>query len=229
MSRGAAVPEGYRADQVRFVPPDGSEAGWILCRRVRRDDAGALYEAISVSLDHLRPWMPWADGYTRESERQFIDRNTSDEPGGAVSDSPYVVADRAGRVLGLCGLHARLEPGRLEIGYWVDVRHTRRGVATLSAAMLAELAFGMAEIEAVEIHHDEANRLSGRVPARLGFEHTATVSSARQAPGESGVEWQWRISRELWPGSPGARLLAQVRATHSASTGSAGPADGPSL
>ncbi len=161
--------------------------------------------------------MPWAEGYTREAARQFVDRNASAEPGEAVSDSPYVVADRAGQVLGLCGLHARLGPGRLEIGYWVDIRHTRRGVATLSAAMLTELAFSIPQIEAVEIHHDEANRLSGLVPARLGFERTATVSSPRRAPGESGVEWQWCLSREEWPGSPAARLLADVRATPSAS------------
>ncbi len=195
-----------------FLPPEGAEAGWIACRRLRREDTAALYEAIHTSLDHLRPWMPWVDGYTREMAEDFVARHISALPDEPVADAPYVVADRTGRLLGVCGLHGRLGPRRLEIGYWVDARHTRRGVATLSTAMLTESALELPGIEAVEIHHDEANRVSGRVPAKLGFEHVATVSDEPEAPAESGVEWQWRLDRGVRPASPAKQLLDVARA-----------------
>ena len=129
--------------------------------------------------------MPWVDGYTREMAEDFVARHRSAPPDEPVADAPYVVADRTGRLLGVCGLHGRLGPGRLEIGYGVDARHTRRGVATLSTAMLTECKLELPGIDAVEIHHDEANRVSGRVPAKLVFEHVATVSDEPEAPAES--------------------------------------------
>ena len=195
-----------------FLPPDGAEAGWLVCRRLRREDTAALYEAILMSLDHLRPWMPWADGYTREMAEDFVARHTSASPSEPVTDAPYVVADRTGRLLGLCGLHGRLGAGRLEIGYWVDARHKKQGVATLSAAMLTERALELSGIDAVEIHHDEANRVSGHIPAKLGFEHVATVKDEPEAPAESGVEWQWRLDKDAWPVSPAKQLLDAARA-----------------
>jgi len=72
--------------------------------------------------------------------------------------------DHRGRLLGGCGPHAGLGARRLEIGYWVDVRHTRRGVATLASAALTELATTIPELTVVEIHPDQANLASAAVP-----------------------------------------------------------------
>lgn len=112
-----------------FAPPPAAEAGWLVCRRVQRDDATDLYRAVSASIDHLRPWMPWvADGYSRQEADAFTTRHSKAADDEPVAEAPYVVRDRDGQFLGVCGLHARLGPGALEIGYWVDVRHARRGV-----------------------------------------------------------------------------------------------------
>jgi ribosomal-protein-serine acetyltransferase len=201
----------------RFVPPLHVEAGWLVCRRVQQDDVQDLYDAVAASTDHLRPWMPWADGYTQEMAQEFVDRNSPRADGEPVTDAPYVARDREGRLLGVCGLHARLGDDSLEIGYWVDVRHTRRGVATVASAALTELAMAVPRLEAVEIHHDQANMVSGSIPAKLGYEHVATLDDTEEAaPGEVGIEWQWRMSRSAWPTSTGARLLAEARSTASA-------------
>jgi hypothetical protein len=37
-------------------------AGPLLVRRYRLEDAAALVEAVTASLEHLRPWMPWIAG-----------------------------------------------------------------------------------------------------------------------------------------------------------------------
>ncbi|MHB8450145.1 MAG: GNAT family N-acetyltransferase [Mycobacteriales bacterium] len=155
--------------------------------------------------------MPWADGYTPEMAREFVDRNAARPGNPPVPEASYVVCDRSGGLPGGCGLHARLGPNALEIGYWVDVRHTRRGVATLATGALTELAMGIAEVEVVEIHHDQANRRSGAVPARRGYELVTTVNDEPEAPGEVGIELQWRMTRAAWPTSAGAQLLAEAR------------------
>jgi RimJ/RimL family protein N-acetyltransferase len=80
-----------------------------------------------------------------------------------------VIRDRRGLLLRVCGLHTRLGAHRLEIGYWVDVRHTRRGVATLARAALTELALTTPELTVVEIHHDQAT-----LPARSSPPNSAT-------------------------------------------------------
>lgn len=91
---------------------------------------------------------------------------------------------------------ARIGPGGLEIGYWVHVAHTGRGVATAAAAAITAAAFTLPGIDRVEIHHDVLNLASGRVPAKLGYTDTGTGPSAAElAPGDSGTSRVWRITR----------------------------------
>lgn len=197
----------------RFVAAGRVQAGWLVCQRPQPGDEQDLYEAVMVSMDHLRPWMPWARGYTPRMAAEFVERHGGQPDQTPVDDAPYVIRDRRGRLLGVCGLHARLGAHCLEIGYWVDVRHTRRGVATLASAALTELAMTIPELTVVEIHHDQANLASAAVPAKLGYEHVATCRDTTEAPGEIGIEWRWRMSRAGWPNSPGAQLLAAARMT----------------
>jgi len=201
----------------RFVPPREVRAGSLVCRRWREDDAEALFEAVSASAEHLRPWMPWAKGYDLDGAREFLARQApraapdGDEP---VTDAAYAICDLDGRILGSCGLHARLGAGALEIGYWVDVRATRRGVATLAAALLTETALMLPGVEGAEIHHDKANTASGAIPASLGYRHVATVAQKPEAPGEAGVEFQWQMDRDEFPLSPAANLIEKARTSN---------------
>src|SRR6516225_10404282 len=41
-------------------PPDRLTAGPLVLRRMQPEHAGNLAAAVGESLDHLRPWMPWA-------------------------------------------------------------------------------------------------------------------------------------------------------------------------
>ena len=84
--------------------------------------------------------MPRAANYTAEMARTFLQRNSARPGNPPVPEAFYLVWDCHRRLLGICGLHARLGPGALEIGYWVDVRRTRQGITTLAAAALSELA-----------------------------------------------------------------------------------------
>jgi ribosomal-protein-serine acetyltransferase len=62
-----------------------------------------------------------------------------------------LLEDRVARV---CGLHRRVRPNALELGYWVYHAFTRKGLATRVARLLTTAAFSVPGVESVEIHHD---------------------------------------------------------------------------
>ena len=140
-------------------------------------DAGVLKAAIDASLDHLRPWMPWA---IHEPEpvsdkvarlRHFRSLFDTDE------DYVYGIFDAAEReVVGGTGLHLRHGPAAREIGYWLRADLEGRGLMTETVAALTRVAFEVDRVRWVEIRCDPANVRSAAVPRRLGFVHEATLA-----------------------------------------------------
>jgi RimJ/RimL family protein N-acetyltransferase len=101
-------------------------------------------------------------------------------------------------IVGGCGLHRRIGPGGVEIGYWIHPAYTRRRLATAAARLLTDSAFSVPDISHVEIHHDQANQPSGRIPRRLGYELIREAPDEPTAPGEVGISCIWRTTRENW-------------------------------
>ena len=171
-------------------------------RHWREDDAEALSRAVEESLEHLRPWMPWiseepkAPSVRRELIRtwQREQREGSGEFFGIWND---------GELAGACGLHRRIGPGGLEIGYWVHPDHVRRGLATQASRELVARAFSDRAVDHVEIHHDRANPASGAIPAKLGFERVDEQPHRPEAPGEEGVRVIWRLTRAAYENGEG--------------------------
>jgi ribosomal-protein-serine acetyltransferase len=171
--------------------------GALVLRRWVRVDAEILGEAVMESIEHLRPWMPWAAdeplsvverrALIGEWERHWL-------AGGDVVMGIFVNGSAAGG----CGLHHRIGPGGLEIGYWTRSSLLRCGIATSAARLLTEAAFARADITHVEIHHDKANAASAGIPAKLGFELIREVRDGRDAPSELGLSCEWQLTREHW-------------------------------
>ena len=173
-------------------------------RHWRAEDAEAQARAIEESLDHLRPWMPWAaDEPKPHAERVAMIESWEAERRAGTGE--YIGVWLDGEVVGSCGLHRRIGPGGVEIGYWIHPAYVRRGLATEVARRLTATAFADPAIERVEIHHDRANVASGGVPAKLGFEHVGDTPKAPEAPGEEGVVCVWRLNREAWTARRGGR------------------------
>lgn len=103
-----------------------------------------------------------------------------------------------GELAGSCGLHRRLGPHGLEIGYWVHVDHVGKGCATSASRALTDAAFALPEIDFVEIHHDLNNVRSSRVPAKLGYQDQGVVPGEVHAPGDDGRDRIWRVTRAAW-------------------------------
>ena len=166
---GAPAP--YRVETERLV---------IRCWEPR--DAPLVKDAIDSSLEHLRPWMPWA-----EAEPQTLEEKTELLRGfrsafDAGENFVYgILARDEGEALGGTGLHPRVEPGGLEIGYWVRASAARRGIVTESTAALTRVGFEVCNADRIEIRIEPRNEASFGVPRRLGFVEEATLR--RRLPG----------------------------------------------
>mgnify|MGYP003382580521 CR=1 FL=1 len=161
-------------------------------------DGPALKEAIDTNLAHLQRWMPWAMEEPSSQENMAARVLRFERAFRAGEDWPYGIFARHDRqVVGACGLHRRHGPNTLEIGYWVGVAHTRQGYATEAARALTATAFGLPQLEYVEIRCDPANVASAGVPKRLGYRLVEILTNDTVTPtGEPRDTMVWRIGRE---------------------------------
>jgi RimJ/RimL family protein N-acetyltransferase len=182
------------------VIADRASHGDVLVRRWEIGDADGLRDAIVGGADHLAPRMPWvgewfADDCDPEGTIRRWNRDWAD--GGDLVAA--IVVD--GALAGSTGLHWRIGPRGLEIGYYLFPPWTGRGIATVAAGLCTDLAFAQPAIEVVRIVHDVSNAPSEGIPRRLGFAHIEDVPSTRdQAPADVGVDRIWEVRRADWPG-----------------------------
>jgi RimJ/RimL family protein N-acetyltransferase len=172
-------------------------------RHWRLEDAEAQARAIAESLDHLRPWMPWAAAEPKPLEARLAMMREW-EAERVAGTGEYFAVWLDGEIVGSAGLHRRIGAGGLEIGYWIHPGNLRRGLATEVTRQLCDRAFAEPDLDRVEIRHDRANVASGGVPAKLGFELVGDERRPPEAPGEEGVLRVWRLSREAWTARRGA-------------------------
>jgi RimJ/RimL family protein N-acetyltransferase len=167
-------PAPYRIETERLV---------VRCYEPR--DAPLLKDAIDSSLEHLQPWMPWAlhEPQPLEQKIELVEFFHSSFAAGENFTYGIFSAGEA-ELLGGTGLHPRVGPGGLEIGYWVRASATRQGVVTESTAALTCTAFEVCEADRVEIRIEPRNEASFGVPRKLGFLEEATLR--RRLPGRAG-------------------------------------------
>jgi len=158
-------PAPYRIETERLV---------IRCYDPR--DAPLLKDAIDSSLEHLRPWMPWArdEPQTLEEKTDLLKLFRSEFDTG--ENFPYGIfsADETEQ-LGGTGLHPRIGPGGLEIGYFIRASAIRQGIATEASAALTRVGLEVCGADRIEIRIDPRNEASFGIPRQLGFLEEATL------------------------------------------------------
>jgi RimJ/RimL family protein N-acetyltransferase len=180
------------------TPPERIEDPPIVLRRYRGDELQALFEAVSTSTDHLSPWLAWASVEPLEQGLgDFVAHSIDAFDRGTNYD--YAIWDLAEATLvGGAGLHPRLGPGRIEIGYWVRVGWLRRGIASGAARALTKAAFQLTGVQEVHIHCDAANVASAGIPRGLGFRLLRTIEDEANAPAEVGRSMEWAVTVNEW-------------------------------
>ena len=179
--------------------PDTLPAGPLRLERWRPDRVDEVLDAVRASLPDLQQWMPWAQTMpTREEQFQALANGEAAFDAG--TDFNYLVREcDTGEMVGGSGLHRRIGPNAIEIGYWVRSDRHGRGYATAAAGALTDAAFThLADVERVEIHMDRANLASARIPEKLGFRHLRSDPKPTTALGHTGTDLIWAQRRDEW-------------------------------
>jgi len=142
----------------------------LVLRCYQPGDAPALHQAITRSIDHLRPWLPWVQQEPRDLEARIslvrIFRGQFDMG----LDYAFGIFDREEQeLIGSTGLHTRIGKNAREIGYWVGVDHIGKGYATEAVSALVRTAFDIEGLTRLEIRCAPDNIRSQHVPEKLGF------------------------------------------------------------
>ena len=113
-------------------------------------DAALLKVAVDVSIEHLRPWMPWASHEPTDLDAKIAMLRRWRGEFDLDKDYVYGIFDRAeSTALGSTGLHTRHGADAREIGYWVRADRINEGIATETAAALTRVAFAISQVQRV--------------------------------------------------------------------------------
>jgi RimJ/RimL family protein N-acetyltransferase len=200
-----------------FHLPSNLETARLSLRAWDPSQTIAMKNAIDANLEHLRPWMPWA--MNEPSPLGAIETRLIKFAAGFVTgpDWGYAIFQRGAEpMIGAIGVHARIGPRALEIGYWIDGRLTRQGFATEAADAVTRMALSLPDIDRVEIRCDPANVASAGVPRRLGFRLVTVLERNATTPaGEPRDTMVWEMTRaELLPREQSSRDDAQANEAH---------------
>ena len=171
--------------------------GGFYLREPSEVDAEELGRAVAESLQYLLPWMPWAaqEPMSVQDRRKLLAEWREDIRLGRNHNFLIFHGPRA---VGVQGLHRRIGPGGLELGYWIHPAFAGRGVSSHAAIALTAWAFSEGDAEYVEIHHDAANLASQAVARKAGYQLLLQRASPIDAPGETGTELVWEARRGRW-------------------------------
>ena len=174
-------------------------------------DAPLMKAAVDVSIEHLRPWMPWASHHPQPLQAiiDLLRRFRGNFDLG--QDYVYGIFTRDETMaLGGTGLHPRGGEGAREIGYWIRGDEINKGYATEAAAALTRVGFEIEKLRRVGIHCVVENERSAAVPPKLGYVHEATLRQRIWGNDTFHDEMVWTMLAEEYPGSPASRTVFEA-------------------
>lgn len=138
--------------------------GTLRLRRPVDADAPAVRDAVVASVDHLLPWMPWANAaYSEEDALAWI-RGELDP-----TEHAWVILGPDDEFAGTCGINLVNEINRYaNLGFWLRHDRTGRGWATAAARLVARYGFEFMDLHRLEILMVVGNEPSRRVAERMG-------------------------------------------------------------
>jgi RimJ/RimL family protein N-acetyltransferase len=183
----------------------------LIVRSYQPSDVQLFADSIAESLEHLKPWMPWAHEEPRQPDeynktllrfRGLFDLNRDYVYGIFNSDETKLV--------GGTGLHTRLSENELEIGYWIHKDFINQWLVTESTAALIKVAFEIIHIHRLEIHCDPENLASAAVPRKLGFTHEGILRAKTPFLGRWSDSMIWGLLEDEYPNSPASKINIDV-------------------
>lgn len=148
-------------------------------RPLESRDAQPLFEAIRENVEHLRPWMPWAETTRSADDTLAYIKTTLEQIGKENGFIAIIIHD--GKPAGGCGLHRIDRANRFTtLGYWIAKKIEGRGYVTRTTAAMVDWAIFDQDLHRVELRAAVENRRSRAVAERLGFQQEGVARDAER-------------------------------------------------
>jgi len=138
----------------------------VTLRSYTPEDAPALFRAIQKNRTHLRPWLAWIDGTTKEEHsRAFIeDALTQQHHQQGIAAGIF----RNEEVIGGVGmLHWNHQLQKAQIGYWIDKQYEGTGLLSRCLEKFIDYLFETVNLNKIEIHFVASNERSAAIARRF--------------------------------------------------------------
>lgn len=163
-----------------------------------------MTEAIEVSIEHLRPFMTWIAHEPLTPAKRLEWLRTTRGHFDLDSDFTWGIFDKSAHTLyGAAGLKLGAGTDERELGYWLHVSHTGKGIALEAASALVRVGFDIEGLDAIELRTDPNNHRSARIAEKLGFEGpTLDPLSYPMPDGEKRDTHVYALPRVLYAAGP---------------------------
>jgi len=199
------------SDSMIINPAYRIETERLVVRCYQPSDTQLLADSVMESVEHLKPWMPWAHSEPTPFEQRLDRVNRFRGRFDLKEDYIYGIFNlEETQLLGGTGLHTRLGDNQLEIGYWIHKDHVNKGLVTESTAALVKVAFEIVHVHRIEIHCDPGNHASASIPRKLGFTHEGTLRAKTPFLDRWSDSMIWGLLDTEYPNSPSARAQIKV-------------------
>ncbi len=168
-----------------FVAPDQYITAEFTLRSYMPGDGPLLAEAVNVSYEHLRHFMPWAKPYTAESEAEQTVRRWRGEYLLASNFTLGIFAPDGKQLLGSSGFHLRegeLSNRAAEIGMWIRADAAGQGLGTRVLRAILTWGFSDWPWERLTWRCLEQNIASRRVAEKAGMQFEGRFRAAVRLP-----------------------------------------------
>ncbi|RQO57184.1 GNAT family N-acetyltransferase [Paucibacter sp. KBW04] len=189
-----------RPDPILIQVPERIEGERIILAAPVAGLGPIMAATVCASLDHIKPWMPWAQtAPTMEDSEAVMRRMQADFI--ARRELPFQIYSKAAdgscaEMLGGTGLHRiDWEVRKFEIGYWIRPSSVGQGFVSEAVRLLTDLAFKQLRARRVEIRMDDRNLASRAVAERCGFEFEGVLRN--EALGVDGEPRDTRVYAQI--------------------------------
>jgi ribosomal-protein-serine acetyltransferase len=147
-------------------------------------DSRDLWTAVDASRAHLEPWLPWVPfNLDVDSSARYAEASAADWDSARACR--FAIREKAGkRLLGVIGLEAFAHLHEsVELGYWLRVDVTGKGLMTEAGRAVLDWAFGPVNAHRVRVAAATDNHASLAVIGRLGFRFEGIARQAERCHG----------------------------------------------